>query len=112
METKNLDIYGDPPIPWSRALAALDADAAKPSTSPDDPPTTYWLGTTRPDGRPHSIPVWGFWVDGDLCFGTARSSRKAQNLAQNAAVSIHLDSGDDTVLAEGESANPVVARGT
>ncbi len=61
----------------------------------------YWICTARPDGRPHSIPVWGFWVDGDLCFGTARSSRKAQNLAQNAAVSVHLDSGDDVVILEG-----------
>jgi hypothetical protein len=61
----------------------------------------YWICTSRPDGRPHSIPVWGFWIDGALYFGTARSSRKARNLTQNAAVSIHLDSGDDVVILEG-----------
>jgi general stress protein 26 len=61
----------------------------------------YWICTSRPDGRPHSIPVWGFWIDGALYFGTSRSSRKARNLAQNAAVSIHLDSGDDVVILEG-----------
>jgi hypothetical protein len=61
----------------------------------------YWICTSRPDGRPHSIPVWGFWMDGTLYFGTARASRKARNLAQNAAVSIHLDSGDDVVILEG-----------
>ena len=61
----------------------------------------YWICTSRPDGRPHSIPVWGFWMDGALYFGTARSSRKARNLAHNAAVSIHLDSGDDVVILEG-----------
>jgi len=61
----------------------------------------YWICTTRPDGRPHSIPVWGFWMDGAVYFGTARSSRKARNLAHNAAVSIHLDSGDDVVIVEG-----------
>jgi hypothetical protein len=61
----------------------------------------YWICTARPDGRPHSIPVWGFWVDGDLCSGTGRSSREAQNLAQNAGVSIPLDSGDDVVILEG-----------
>jgi pyridoxamine 5'-phosphate oxidase-like protein len=61
----------------------------------------YWICTSRPDGRPHSIPVWGFWSDGALYFGTARSSRKARNLAQNAAVSIHLDSGDEVVILEG-----------
>jgi hypothetical protein len=61
----------------------------------------YWICTARPDGRPHSIPVWGFWIDGALYFGTGRSSRKARNLAHNAAVSIHLDSGDDVVILEG-----------
>ena len=61
----------------------------------------YWICTTRADGRPHSIPVWGFWIDGAFYFGTARSSRKARNLAQNPAVSVHLDSGDDVVILEG-----------
>jgi hypothetical protein len=64
----------------------------------------YWICTSRPDGRPHSIPVWGFWIDGAVYFGTARSSRKARNLANNAAVSIHLDSGDDVVILEGTAA--------
>jgi general stress protein 26 len=61
----------------------------------------YWICTARPDGRPHSIPVWGFWLDGAFYFGTARDSRKARNLAHNPAVSIHLDSGDDVVILEG-----------
>jgi len=61
----------------------------------------YWICTTRSDGRPHSIPVWGFWLDGALYFGTARSSRKARNLTQNPAISVHLESGDDVVILEG-----------
>ena len=61
----------------------------------------YWICTTRPDGRPHSIPVWGFWLDGSFYFGTARSTRKARNLAHNPAISIHLESGDDVVIVEG-----------
>jgi hypothetical protein len=61
----------------------------------------YWICTTRPDGRPHSIPVWGFWIDGAVYFGTASSSRKARNLAHNPAVSLHLNSGDDVVILEG-----------
>jgi general stress protein 26 len=61
----------------------------------------YWICTTRPDGRPHSIPVWGFWIDGALYFGTGRLSRKARNLTHNPAISIHLDSGDDVVILEG-----------
>jgi hypothetical protein len=64
----------------------------------------YWICTTRPDGRPHSIPVWGFWIDHTLYFGTARSTRKALNLAHNPAISVHLESGDDVVILEGKTA--------
>lgn len=64
----------------------------------------YWICTARPDGRPHSIPVWGFWMDGAVVFGTGRESRKSRNLQHNPAVSIHLDSGDDVVILEGKVA--------
>jgi general stress protein 26 len=47
--------------------------------------------------------VWGFWIDGGLYFGTARSTRKARNLAHNPAISIHLESGDDVVILEGSA---------
>jgi nitroimidazol reductase NimA-like FMN-containing flavoprotein (pyridoxamine 5'-phosphate oxidase superfamily) len=76
----------------------------------------YWICTTRPDGRPHSIPVWGFFFDDVFYFGTGRSTRKARNLAQNPALSIHLDSGDDVVILEGtakevaESDTPTLAK--
>lgn len=63
----------------------------------------YWICTTRPDGRPHSIPVWGFFLDCVLYFGTARTSRKARNLAHNSAISVHLESGDDVVIVEGHA---------
>ncbi len=26
----------------------------------------YWLATTRPDGRPHCMPVWGIWLEDGL----------------------------------------------
>jgi hypothetical protein len=61
----------------------------------------YWICTGRPNGRPHSIPVWGFWIDGAVYFGTGRSTRKARNLAHNPAISVHLESGDDVVILEG-----------
>jgi general stress protein 26 len=61
----------------------------------------YWICTARPDGRPHSIPVWGFWLNGAFYFGTARASLKARNLAHNPAISVHLESGNDVVIFEG-----------
>jgi len=61
----------------------------------------YWICSTRPDGRPHAAPVWGVWHDGAVVFSTDPHSRKAQNLAKNPAVTIHLESGDETVILEG-----------
>ena len=61
----------------------------------------YWIATTRPDGRPHSTPVWGVWHDGAFYFGTDPSSRKGRNLARDPHAVVHLESGDDVVILEG-----------
>lgn len=61
----------------------------------------YWIITTRPDRRPHAMPVWGVWVNRAIYFGTDRGSRKARNLAANPAMIAHLESGDDVVVLEG-----------
>jgi len=61
----------------------------------------YWVGTTRPDGRPHVMPVWGLWLDDGFCFSTDRNSRKGRNLAANAAAVVHLESGDEVTIVEG-----------
>src|SRR5437868_884599 len=41
---------------------------------------TYWICTTRADGRPHAMPVWGFWIDDAAVFGTGRETLKARNM--------------------------------
>lgn len=61
----------------------------------------YWVHSTRPDGRPHTMPVWGVWLQDTVYFATARNSRKAQNLAANPNVSVHTESGDEMVIIEG-----------
>jgi len=58
----------------------------------------YWLGTTRPDGRPHAMPVWGVWLDDMFWFATDRRSRKGRNLARKPALVVHLESGDNVCL--------------
>lgn len=60
----------------------------------------YWICTTRADGRPHAMPVWGFWVDGNIFFGTGRSTVKGKNMARNPNIVVHLESGDDAVILE------------
>ena len=61
----------------------------------------YWVCTTRPDGRPHTVPVWAVWVDGAVYFGTDRSSRKARNILANPAMVIHLELQKEAVILEG-----------
>ncbi|MDA1188447.1 MAG: pyridoxamine 5'-phosphate oxidase family protein [Chloroflexi bacterium] len=61
----------------------------------------YWLATARPDGRPHTMPVWGLWLDEAFVFATDAASRKARNLVANPHTSVHLESGDEVVILEG-----------
>ncbi len=61
----------------------------------------YWVCTTRPDGRPHAVPVWGVWLGESLYFSTGKTSRKTKNIKQNPNVAIHLESGDEVVIFEG-----------
>jgi len=63
----------------------------------------YWIISTRPDGRPHAIPVWGLWLDGALMFSTSRDSIKGRNLAERPDVVAHLESGDEVVILEGRA---------
>src|SRR5260370_39457896 len=43
----------------------------------------YWITTVKPDGSPHTMVVWGLWIDGQFLFMTGRKSRQARNLAKN-----------------------------
>ena len=40
----------------------------------------YWVCTTRADGRPHAMPVWGLWIDDAVWFSTDPTSIKGRNL--------------------------------
>src|SRR5262245_7574450 len=61
----------------------------------------YWIGSTRPDGRPHVAPVWGLWLAEAFFFSTDPHSRKGLNLAANPSIVVHLESGDEAVILEG-----------
>jgi general stress protein 26 len=76
MDQTNLaDLYSLDPIPWSRALEALES--AEPRTQ------THFLATTRPDGRPHVAAIGALWVDGRFYFTSGAGTRKSRNLAAN-----------------------------
>jgi hypothetical protein len=102
VETTNLGGAEDPPIAWGRVRDVLTAP------SPPDHPGGYfpsYLGTVRPDGRPHATGVGIRWYDGDLYFLSGPSTRKSRNLAVNSActIAMRLPDGPDLVL-DGEAA--------
>ena len=76
MDEKNLaDLYHLDPIPWSRALQALEAN--------DTSHRTDFLATTRPDGRPHSAGVGAVWDNGKVYFVSGAGTLKSRNIARN-----------------------------
>jgi hypothetical protein len=70
---------------------------------PAGPSTTFFLGTVRPDGRPHAAGIGAVRRDGDLYFTSGPGTRKSRNLAANpaATISVRLE-GIDPVF-EGEA---------
>lgn len=76
-------------LPWSWARERLERSH------------DYWVATTRTDGRPHVMPVWGVFVDDALWFSSSRGSRKARNLAANPRCAISTDNAYEPVVIEG-----------
>jgi len=63
----------------------------------------YWLATASSAGLPHSMPVWGVWLEGEFLFSTSPRTRKARNLIENPHATVHLESGADVVVVEGRA---------
>ena len=63
----------------------------------------YWLASVRPDGRPHSVPRWGVWLDGRFYYDGAPTTRHTRNTEANPHVTLTLESGTDVVIVEGRS---------
>jgi pyridoxamine 5'-phosphate oxidase-like protein len=62
-----------------------------------------WLATTRPDGRPHVVPVDGLWVDDVWYFGGSAETVHQRNLTTNPDVVIHLADAMEAVIVEGRA---------
>jgi hypothetical protein len=76
-------------LPWKWALQRLIKSH------------NYWIVTTRPDGRPHLMLVWGLWMEEAFYFSTGRHSRKAQNLTKNSHCTIGTENAAEAVILEG-----------
>ena len=62
---------------------------------------TYWLISTRLDGRPHAMPIWGVWVRNCFFFSTGVKSRKSKNLQKNPKCIVCPEGAADAVVLEG-----------
>jgi hypothetical protein len=78
-------------LPWSHVEERMQAAL------------NYWIGTVDPQGHPHATPVWGAWLDGTLFFDGSPQTRRGRNLASNPNVVIHLESGADVVILQGQA---------
>ncbi|MFV9505427.1 MAG: pyridoxamine 5'-phosphate oxidase family protein [Oscillochloridaceae bacterium umkhey_bin13] len=94
IETKNLDLSGNAPLPWSRPREHFAANIFLPATL---------LGTTRPDGRPHAAFIGAVWLDGKIYFTSSLETRKARNLAVNPACTIAMRLASLDLVLEGEA---------
>jgi general stress protein 26 len=61
----------------------------------------YWIATTRPNGRPHLMIVWGIWWQDAFWFSTGPRTRKAKNIAADPHVVIGTEKADEAVILEG-----------
>ena len=62
---------------------------------------SIWVSTTRPDGRPHAVPVWYVWDGRYRYFISARHLQKSKNLARQSWIVVHAGDGDDVIILEG-----------
>ncbi|MDP9248116.1 MAG: pyridoxamine 5'-phosphate oxidase family protein [Candidatus Dormibacteraeota bacterium] len=76
-------------LPWSWAEERLRSSR------------NYWVVSVRPDGRPHSMPVWGVWYEGTFWFSSSLGSRKARNLTAKSRCVVTTEDADSPVVVEG-----------
>jgi len=67
------------------------------------PVKNYWIVTATRQGKPAATPVWGVWLDGKLYFDGSPSTRRGRNIRHNSQVTVHLESGDEVLVLEGEA---------
>jgi len=66
-----------------------------------------WFTSVRPDGRPHSVPVWFVWDGTTVTMFSKPKNQKIVNISQNANVVLALDNtnaGNDPIAFEGTAA--------
>ena len=78
-------------LPWSWAEERLSSSRQ------------YWVTTLWPDGRPHTMPVWGVWdIDhADFWFTSSVQSRKARNISADPRCTVAIEDAVDPSWSRG-----------
>lgn len=61
----------------------------------------YWVCTSRPDGRPHAVPLWGAWTGDTFLFEGGADTVRGKNIAHNPAIAVHIERGTLAIMLEG-----------
>ena len=64
----------------------------------------YWIATSRKDGKPHCMPIWGLWMNNRFYFSTGTKTRKARNLKADPRCVVAVERKGDSVVVEGVAA--------
>jgi nitroimidazol reductase NimA-like FMN-containing flavoprotein (pyridoxamine 5'-phosphate oxidase superfamily) len=77
------------PLAWTEAVQRFEAGG------------WFWLGSVRPDGRPHAMPCFAAWSGTTFYVASKATTRKSRNLDENTACVITKDAGDAHLVVEG-----------
>jgi hypothetical protein len=77
------------PLDWQAAIDRFEAGG------------WFWLGTVRPDGRPHAMPCFAAWSGSSFFVASKSTARKSRNLDANAACVLTKDAADAHLIVEG-----------
>jgi hypothetical protein len=103
VNTRNLDGYHAPPIPWEQVARELfEALSQAPDTGGPNR-FTYWLATTNADGTPHVAAVGTLPIDGVLCVISGLGTRKSRNLAREARCVLTVSTQRFDLVVEGSA---------
>ena len=62
-----------------------------------------WLGTVRPDFRPHSAPVWHVWTGSRAYIVTKSTAVKVNNIRHHASVVLTHPDPHKAIIIEGQA---------
>ena len=63
----------------------------------------YWINTVYPDGRPHTVPLWGVWHENRVHFDGSPQTAWATNLRSNPQIAVHLPDAEKVVVIYGSA---------